>query len=264
MNLFLTHFLGVSKNQDYADHADNGLVICDGIGSMQDSGVIAKEVVETFIEKFLSEVPFEDQELVNNISKKVKNLSLIGGTTLIYGRELFDQKFRVGYLGNGGLIHFRGDFFIEKIGETISHYSNLIIPHVDRIGALTKHISSDSTEKSIQLSTLDLTLNSERGDILFFYSDGIGSLETQFVADMKDDGFWRIESDLIQEILFSLHQELIKPVEIGARKEQLINMLKTKCEELKRQSRFEDDVSIGMVITDKVFDYYHSMTNPND
>ncbi|MGM0947147.1 MAG: protein phosphatase 2C domain-containing protein [Bacteroidota bacterium] len=264
MNLYISHFLGVSKNQDYADHADNGLVICDGIGSMQDSGVIARKVVETFIEQFLSEESFEDQELVNKITRHVKDSSLTGGTTLIYGRELSDQKFRVGYLGNGGLIHFRGDFYYERIGETISHYSNLIIPHVDRIGALTKHISSDSTEKSIQLSTLDLTLNSEKGDLLLFYSDGIGSLETQFVADMEDDGLWRIELELIQDLLLSLHEELIKPVEIENRKEQLINMLKIKCGELKKLGRFEDDVSIGLVITDKVFDYYHSKTNPND
>jgi hypothetical protein len=264
MNLVLTYFLGVSKNQDYADHADNGLVICDGIGSMQDSGIIAKTVVEAFVEQFHSEEPIEDQELVDFISQKVKSLSLSGGTTLIYGRELSDQKIRIGYLGNGGLIHFRGDFFFEKIGETISHYSNLIIPHVDRIGALTKHISSDSTSKSIQLSTLDLTFNSEQGDILLFYSDGIGSLETQFVADMKDDGFWRIESDLIQEILFSLHQELIKLVGKEDRKGILINMLQTKFEELKKLGRFEDDVSIGLIITDKVFDFYFSKTNPND
>lgn len=264
MSLFLTHYLGVSKNQDYADHADKGLVICDGIGSMQDSGIIAKEVVEAFIKQFYSEEPMEDQEFINNVSQKVKGLLLTGGTTLIYCRKLSDQKFKVGYLGNGGMIHFRGDFFFEKIGEAISHYSNLIIPHVDRVGALTKHISSDSTEKSIQLSFIDLTLNSERGDFLLFYSDGIGSLETQFVADMKDEGYWRIESDLIQDILLSLHQELIKPIEVDSRENQLSNLLATKCEEFKKLGRLEDDVSIGMVVTKQVFDYYHSKRNPYD
>lgn len=263
MNLIITYFLGVTKNQDYADHCDKGLVLCDGIGSMKDSGVIAKEVVDTFIEQFISEDFFEDQELVNKVSQKVKDLSLTGGTTLIFGRELSNQNFRIGYLGNGGLIHFRGDFFFEKIGDTINHYSNLIIPHVDRKGALTKHISFDSKERSIQLSTFDLSLNSDRGEILLFYTDGIGSLETQFVADMKEHGFWRMEVELIQDILLSIHQELLKKVEKGNRERSFFEMIKAKFEELNKLGRFEDDVSIGLVINEKVFDYYNSITIEN-
>lgn len=264
MNFFTTSTVGVSKNQDASDSVASGLVICDGIGSLEDSGIVSNKVCELFIEFLNSdEEMVNDQSFVDEIAAKIIKLDVLGGTTLIYCRELKDNIVRVGYLGNGGITGLRGDFFHEKLGAKVNLYSNILLPHVDKVGALNRHISTNSTAKNIQLSTLDVNLTSECGDILIFYTDGLGSLETQFIADMEENGLWRSELGLFQKVLAALHETLKIQIDLEVRSEQLGAMLKRICIEFKDQGLLEDDISIGLLITGKVFDYYRSKDSSN-
>ncbi len=256
MNHFVTATLGIGKHQDFSENSCNGLVICDGIGQMKESGKIAELVTNCFIDGFHSEQPFFDQEFIYEVSEKVKNSKIRGGTTLIYCRELEKEKVRIGYLGNGGAVHLRGDFFFEKTGETVCNFSNLILPHVDKTKKLMRFISHESFNDNHRISILDILLNSEEGDILIFFSDGLGSLENQYIGEVQDFGMLRLESEILQEIFLSLHQEFCKDVEVDHRIDQLRLMLEKKFKEFKERSILEDDISIGLVITDKVFDYY--------
>jgi hypothetical protein len=264
MNCFVTSTVGVSKSQDASDSAPSGLVICDGIGSLDDSGIVSNKVCELFIE-FINEgrESLSDQSIIDEISAQISSLNILGGTTVIYCRELESNAVRVGYLGNGGITGLRGDFFYEKLGEKVNLYSNILLPHVDKIGALNRHISTNSTTQNIQLSTLDMNLNLECGDILIFYSDGLGSLETQFIADTEENGLWRSELNLFQEVLIALHENLQIQCELEVRSEQLGIMLKRVLTEFKSQGLLEDDISIGLLVTEKVFDYYRLKVSDN-
>ena len=259
MNYFATSTIGVSKNQDFSESTHNGLVLCDGIGSLSESGTVSAKVCDLFVSALNdSSGVFEDQKIVNNISDQVREISGEGGTTLIYCRELNENSVRIGYLGNGGISGLRGDFYKEKLGEKVNLYTNLLLPHVDKSGALTRHISTNSSQKNCIVSNLDFTLNSDTGDILIFYTDGLGSIETQFVADLDENGLWRSELDLFHRILVALDEGLQKECEEGVRNEILKKVLDQECNEFKVQGLLEDDMSIGIMVTHKVFDFYNS------
>ncbi|REG85316.1 protein phosphatase 2C domain-containing protein [Algoriphagus antarcticus] len=265
MNYFATSTKGVSKNQDSSESTHNGLVLCDGIGSLSGSGIVSSTVCELFINELINHYGgFDDQKIVNEISEQIKRMKDEGGTTLIYCRELNEDSVRIGYLGNGGISGLRGDFYYEKLGEKVNLYTHLMLPHVDRTGALTRHISTNSFANTFQISTLDLTLNSECGDILIFFTDGLGSIETQFIADVDENGIWRSELDLFHEILFALHENLQTKCDREVRNDGLKMMLDNKCKEFKDQGSLEDDISIGLLVTEKVFDYYLSKESGND
>lgn len=263
MNYFVTATLGVSKNQDYSERTDKGLVICDGIGSLPDSAIVSSFVSRSFQSALWDmDENFEDQLVVDEIANKVKEIEGHGGTTLVYCRELDNKQIRIGYLGNGGVTALRGNFYQERIGEKIHVYTSLLLPHVDRSGILTRHISTNSKECNIQLSTIDLNLNSDSGDIFIFFSDGIGSIETQFIVNVEDEVL-RLETALFQQLLESLHVCLYQMCELeGSNTDNMIDsltyMLVEECARFKAQGLLEDDISIGVLVTDKVFDYYQS------
>lgn len=265
MNYFVTSTIGVSKNQDASESTHNGLVLCDGIGSLPGSGLVSKTVCKLF-ENALNHKSdcINDQNLVIEIANQIRKLNGTGGTTLIYCREIEGGSVRIGYLGNGGVSGLRGDFYQEKLGEKVNLYTHLMLPHVDKSGALTRHISTDSIAKTLQLSTIDMTLNSECGDILIFFTDGLGSIETQFVADLAENGTWRSELDQFQDLLQSLHECLLDNCAEEVRVEMLKRMLDRTCQKFKDEGVLEDDISIGLVVTDKVFDYYLSKRAADD
>lgn len=263
MNYFVTASIGVSKNQDRSDSYVNGLVVCDGIGSLPDSGIVADIVCKDLIHELDEVNSFDDQLVVDKISAKVRDLVGMGGTTLLYCRELNEAAVRIGYLGNGGISAFRGDFFYERIGEQVHLFSNLLLPHVDRTGALTKHISTNSFEKNTRLSIMDLSLNSECGDIILFFSDGLSSLETQFIADLDEKGIWRSEAGLFQQILVCLHEFFAEHCQKDLPHwentlYQLKSVLTKRIEEFKADGLLEDDLSVGVLVTSRVLQYYAS------
>ena len=263
MNYFVTASIEVSKGQDRSDSYVNGLVVCDGIGSLPDSGIVAELVCKDLIHELDNINDFDDQLIVDKISAKVRELVGIGGTTLIYCREINEGVVRIGYLGNGGISAIRGDFFHEKMGDQVHLYTNLLLPHVDRSGALTRHISTNSSDKNTKLSTLDLNLNSECGDIILFFSDGLSSLETQFIADLDEKGIWRSETGFFQQILVSLHEFLAEHFHTDVPQWEntlykLKSVLTNTIEKFKTAGILEDDLSIGVLVTGKVIEYYAS------
>lgn len=264
MNYFATSTIGVSKNQDSSESTHNGLVLCDGIGSLSGSGIVSKTVCDLFVYALNHQSGvFNDQKLINEISNQIKELNGDGGTTLIYCRELKGGSVRIGYLGNGGISGLRGDFYKEKLGEKVNLYTHLMLPHVDRSGALIRHISTNSSANTTQISSLDLTLNSECGDILIFFTDGLGSIETQFIADLDENGIWRSELDQFQDLLQAIHECLLSNCVKDVRVESLKRMLDQTCQKFKDQGLLEDDISIGLLVTEKVFDYYRLMESNN-
>lgn len=267
MIYFSATSLGVRSNQDRAEANENGLIVCDGIGQYAESGNFAEFVVNSIHEQLSSEKHISNfSSYIHLLSEKSKNLKVEGGTTILVGNVKEDQQsVKMGYLGNGGIIHLKGNFFTEKISDHPYIFSNLFLPHVNKEGALTRHFSHNSGIAELKISEMELTLNSDEGDILLFFTDGISSLEDQFIIKDEANRAWRNESVLIQEVLKELDISLKRDIWNDPERipENLNHLLKTILKDLNTTFSLEDDVSLGLIITDRVFHHYklHSYGN---
>lgn len=257
--------IDVKLKQDYADffiddeNHQKGLIICDGIGEFKDSAIVAKTVVELFTEKkiLLAENIIHSGDLLD-----LKETNIVGGTTLISAFvNLKLNKVKIQYLGNGGIIHFRGDF-AENANLSIPYrYSDIMIPHIAPDGSLTKHISNHSGKEELKASEIELKLNTEVGDILLFFSDGIGSLENNVVLMDDEKRYWRYENSNIQIILKELVSFLSNSISIDVFEDKLIDFNKNVLEKLKSMDCLEDDASLGIIISNQAFNFFNSRAN---
>lgn len=256
----------IKQKQDFAFSVNNApnnmaLAICDGIGQYEDSGKAAKEVIDLFFQDLTTNIK-DLQLFVNSANKQLKELEIIGGTTFICG-IVKQEKIKISYLGNGGVIHCFGDFAINSMTNLPYRFSEIMLPHVNKKGHLTKHISHNSGENELQLSSLELNLNSPVGDILLFYTDGINSSEENFILKDDEGRFWRKESTVIQIILKELNLWL-NTKNASEIKEDIKFFNKEILEKLNDDGLLEDDASLGIIITDSVLEYYHNLKHSND
>lgn len=253
---FSVKHINVKLNQDYADFNESALIICDGIGEFHTSGKISKLIVDQYISKnykSISELIF-DEELMN-----LKDSNFVGGTTFISAINLgTSNKIRIEYLGNGGIIHFYGDFSSNVNSQEPYRYGELMIPHISSKGALTRHISHNSDHNELLSSIIDLHLNYHFGDIIMLFSDGIASLEDKIILKDDKNRYWRSENPSIQLILRELDSFLKSNSNKSTFHDSLIEFNQKMLGILKSADYLEDDASLGFIITDKVLDYYNS------
>ncbi len=135
-----------------------------------------------------------------------------------------------------------------------------MLPHITPKGELDKHISHNSEKEDYTPTKLSLTLNQKSGDILLFFTDGISSLEDKLILKDDENRFWRYESSAIQVILSELHKFLSvkKHNEIN---EYLRVYLDSVLLKLKEYKMLEDDASLGIILSEQVFNYYNSVSN---
>lgn len=260
---FSVRHIDVKLNQDYSDFSNyaekKSLVLCDGIGEFTDSGIVAQQVVEKFINKDylkLSEV-ITDNDVIS-----LKNKKLTGGTTFISAVNLKNtNKVKLEYLGNGGIIHLHGDFSTNVNSEEPYRYGELMIPHVSPNGALTKHISHNSEKVELSTSTIELNLNYITGDIILLFSDGISSLEDKLILKDNENRFWRNENPAIQLILKELNLHLQTNISPSSFEDELTGFIESILEKLKVENYLEDDASLGIIITENVLNYYREEFN---
>tara|TARA_R110000744_G_scaffold92416_2_gene178946 strand:- start:2326 stop:3123 length:798 start_codon:yes stop_codon:yes gene_type:complete len=258
-------YIDIKLHQDYADffidEEDDlkGLIICDGIGEFKDSGTVARTVAELFIDKRI----LKTESLIHSIElKTLKEKGLTGGTTLIsLVTDLKNHKTNIQYLGNGGIIQCRGDFAVNANSGISYRYSDIMIPHISPDGALTKHISNHSGKQELKASEIELKLTSEVGDILLLFSDGIGSLENNFILKDDEQRYWRYENTIIQIILESLDELLTKNYDDEKFEDQLALFNISILKQLKSEKRLEDDAALGILISPEVLYYYKSKIN---
>lgn len=260
---FSVKYIDVKLNQDYADFTESknkkSLILCDGIGEFKDSGIAAKLVVEQFIMKgysMLSEL-LEDNKLHD-----LKAPNFVGGTTFICAtNKKQTNKIKLEYLGNGGIIHFHGDYAKNTNTTEPYRYGELMIPHISPNGALTKHISHNSGKIEFASTKIDINLNYITGDILLLFSDGISSLEDKVILKDDQNRFWRNENPAIQLILIELDSFLKLNNKVENFKERLIEFNNNILLKLKKEDYLEDDASLGIIITDNVLNHYQEKLN---
>lgn len=254
-------FIDVKLNQDYSEYyitkKSSGLIICDGIGEFVGSRVVAELVVKYFLGK-VNIFGKKLQITINHLAKKVKLLDIKGGTTFIRAIISNNSRVDISYLGNGGIIRFAGDFATNPVSSVPYRYSELMFPDITPSGELNKHISHISGNKELNLNNINLNLNNVNGDILLFYSDGISSLENNVIVEDENNNLWRNESLIVQYIIKRLH-EFLKDLGDGNFQELLTGFNKDILEDLKKNNYLEDDASLGIIITEKVLEYYKGL-----
>lgn len=255
--------IDVKLKQDYADffidEKEIGLVICDGIGEFKDSGIVAQTVAELFTEKRMLTVDvIIHSKSLENLRKK----EIIGGTTYISAvADLKNNRVKIQYLGNGGIIQFRGDYADNPNSDLPYRYADLMIPHIAPDGSLTKHISNNSGKDELNATEIKLKFSTVVGDILLFYSDGIGSLENNIILKDEEQRYWRYENDNIQLILQDLDTFLQKAKFSINIQDQLTVFCNSVLSKLYKEDRLEDDASLGIILTNQVIDLYKSKRN---
>ncbi len=254
---FAVQYKSIKSGQDYADsfptnNQDGSVVICDGIGEYPGSGEVSKLVVEKFGEGLKSQ-DVSIQDIINQARHMIEEKKLIGGTTFIAAKTE-DSIIHLHYLGDGGIIHLHGNF-AQSPFEHPYRYADLMIPHImPEDGALTRHISHNSGEEELMVTSTTLTLNAPTGDILVLYSDGISALEEK--AILKNNGlYWRNEQETIQIILKDLHI-FLKQHKQNISNDLLNSFISESLEKLNQKKLLEDDASLGIIITEDVINYY--------
>lgn len=252
---FTSKHIGVKSNQDYSDFFENGLVICDGIGSYKQSGEVAKIVVDKFIENINSN-DFNINEFVNSIPPILKEKNIKGGTTFI-SALVNSNSIIFYYLGNGGIIHLKGDFYENRVTDIPYRYIELMNPDINASGALTRHISDNSGEIELSLTKVTVEPNSINGDIFLLFSDGIGTLEEHVIVKDANNNLWRNEPAAIEKIINEIHVFLTKECKSEDFNNKLILFNANILESIK--DLLEDDASLGIIITEKVLNYYKKL-----
>jgi serine/threonine protein phosphatase PrpC len=256
-------YIDIKSKQDYAEYFEfenkRGIVICDGIGEFEQSGEVSKFVVEKYVEQYKNN-DFNVTEFVKSIPPVLKEKSIIGGTTFITA-ELFSNKVIFNYLGNGGVINLKGDFYKNPVSSMPYRYIELMNPDITPAGALNKHISHNSGEQELELSSLTVSTNSITGDIFLMFTDGISTLEEHVIVEDDNKNLWRNEPIAIKVILEELHFFLKDNCNKDNFQDNLSKMNEAMLHKLGSENLLEDDASLGIIITEKVLEYYKSQNN---
>ena len=118
-------------------------------------------------------------------------------------------------------------------------------------------------EEELRASELTLRLNCPAGDILLFFTDGVGSLEEEM---MKENGGnpWRYQQPAVQLILDALNGFLMDHCAEGDLAAALDKFVVEVLADLKERTHLEvryleDDAALGIVLTETVLKHYRSL-----
>lgn len=259
---FSARHINIKQKQDCSNFINcddySSLVLCDGIGEFNDSGKVADKVAEVIIEKGYLDLNhlFHDKDIIG-----LKNQIDQGGTTIIFAFTKNVKHVKIEYVGNGGCIYLHGDFYNNQNQMLPYKYTQLIQPDINIDGALTRHLSQNSTPKELIKNEITLSLNHPSGDILLFYTDGINSLEENVIIQDNNGRHWRHESTSIQFILNELHHFLISNCYDENFQELLEDFNYKVLDKLNQENHLEDDASLGIVITNHVLNHYQNVKN---
>jgi serine/threonine protein phosphatase PrpC len=249
--------INIKLNQDSTNFINDedykAIILCDGIGEFSKSQIVSEKVTDVMIEKAYTEISqlIQDSEIIA-LKDNIEN----GGTTVIFAGIEKNNKVKIQYLGNGGCIKLNGDFNQSNQGLLPYKYNHLINPHINDLGALTRHLSKESGKQERIVSEITTSLNSLNGDILLFFTDGINSLEENVIIKDNEGRFWRHESSSIQIILEKLHVFLTNLNDYEDFQDKLIIFNEEILNELNELNLLEDDASLGIIITEEVLKQY--------
>lgn len=244
----------------------NLIAVADGLGSFYQSEFASAFVCQNLIEVLKRQNNIDNlflenvfEEITLNLKEKVqekfegRELSKNNfGTTLLCCIETANE-FIIGYLGNGGIFHLRGNFncFPERFYLPWNSI-NLLNPHsIEKSGknALYKLIEPNYKAGQIVPSVIKIRKDQMHfGDIIMICSDGVYSYDEVQVGKDSNGKIW-ISGEETMERLYRHLKNFLSEADYT---EELLNAMILKyLEELKTENLIHDDTSLALIITDK-------------
>jgi PPM family protein phosphatase len=260
-----------AKNQDFAEAIRNryspvtGAAIADGVGSFYGSADASALVARTIRAYLEADVPVWTIDLRNAFSVAAKLLRQHGdeqaktlppgvslhnafGTTALCAVDAGDT-FKMAYVGNGSMLHLRGDFDQYGPGRLLpSGTVNLLNPHCqwqDGRSMLARVLSPVSSEADATPTLLQLSKDAELGDILVLTTDGVySSDEVRSGRDSQGEIFIEAKRSIV--LLYALLSRFLQgePTEAGLKRCLDAYLLQLDAEHL-----VDDDCTIAVLIS---------------
>lgn len=249
--IFAVAHLGVKLNQDRSGVNTNpehqGLILCDGIGSLAQS----EQAAEFVVSQFQNLAHPNSESLIRQLIETPPAQRPPGGTTFIIGHaKSGESTVAIEYIGNGSVIHLHGCFAENSMTDTPYMYSNIVVPHIAPDDSLTRHLSNDSNKEQLKPGKITIDLNYPAGDILLFLSDGINSLERQVVIEDESGRFWRYENPALQTIIQELSTFIKSEAEVTPQVLQV--WISEILQRLNASNLLDDDAAMGIIMTERV------------
>ncbi len=251
--------IGIKRDQDRSHFTKNRIILCDGIGEFEESNKAAEITINHLLK---ANTEFDVIVSLLKAADDIKKEKIIGGTTLISALVELKESYSIAnivYLGNGSIFHLHGNFneLPASFGASNKPYlfSNLLIPHVDKDGALLRYISHNSKQYELTPSFIELSLSGLYGDVILLFSDGISSLEDDIIYIDDQQRIWRKQSEIVSIIICDLH-DWLKLSCLSFSQKGMDDFLTRTLSKLKADTKLEDDASIGLIISESVLNYY--------
>lgn len=252
----------------------NVIVVADGLGSFHHSEVASRFVCENTIEIISKWNEIQSLDLINvfeevqiNLKKKyeedfpeAKRVKNAYGTTLICCIETLDE-YIIGYVGNGGIFHIRGDFntFPERFYLPWNAI-NLLNPHSkeeEGMNAMYKLISPNSTPEQVVPSIIRLSKDRLGcGDMIMLCSDGIYSYDEVKMGKDPNGKIW-ISGETSMEMFYKHLKLFFKNQTFD--KTNLQDTITNYLAELKIEKLIDDDVSLALLISSNALNFQKTL-----
>lgn len=252
------------------------VAIADGVGSSTDAHIASNMAVSNFIEEVKSfdcnhkEPEFEDimkfwvqtaekmKIFYETNKEKYKDKSNVLLTTLIILIECKD-RYLISYLGNGSIWHVRGDFwhFWNSSVPLPWCMSDLMLGHANPENGQTPLYGFLGTDGDIsKVSHLAILKNNFCGEIFILTTDGISSPDNLKTGSDSNQKLWVEVNSHIQNLIYKSLADYFKSFSRIERNDNLI--LNEIIERFLKEKTFDDDATVGVIISNKAKEYYLS------
>lgn len=250
----------------------NIIAVADGLGSFYKSEFASKFVCENLVE-VLGKQDMLEQLLLENVFKEItlnlrekieeelgdEDLSEKSfGTTLLCCIETEDE-FLIGYVGNGGIFHLRGNFnsFPDRFYLPWNSV-NLLNPHsIEQSGknAMYKLIEPNYKPEQIIPSVVKIRKDKLHfGDIILLCSDGVYSYDEVQMGKDPNGKIWISGEETMEKFYKYLNRYFSNEEYTN---EALDSIIGEYLDDLKNNYLIHDDTSLALVVTSKAKDFQH-------
>lgn len=262
------------ENQDACGIGMDGshaiMILADGVGSYTYARESSQRVLEFALE-YASDAKLEDLDMdhffqaihgdlmtyAHSFLEQNPNSSEapMFGTTLLCCLDL-EHSYRIGYVGNGSIFHFRGNFnsFPESFpfSWNIINYLNPHSVWQDGKEALFRLMSTE--EYGVTPTVLEIQKDAEYGDLIVLCTDGIHSND-QLRYGTNNAGTWIKQNPFLTGLASSLEHFLQEPQAWDSDTLQLC--ISDYLREI--QPKLEDDATLGVILSPNILEYQKTL-----
>ena len=252
-----------------------GVVVADGVGSFygsRDASVVVSTAIKSHLEadmpisavnlkqafagarSVLSDfIDVRAEQLPANVDPRNAH-----GTTALCAVDAGDS-FKIAYVGNGCILHLRGDFDQVSPGRLLpSNIANLLNPHChwhQGRGMLARIISPTTSDAESTPTVLEFSPDELLGDILVVASDGIYSYDdVQIGKDSQGEVFIEAKRSIVW-----LYEALSDFLRGGLTEWALESCLQSYLARLNQNQLVDDDCTVAVLISGRALRYRRSL-----